>query len=160
MAGPVSLNSLIEALANAVIEAQDRIEQHQISNIRRYFDSDNRPISVFVKTPSTHPDAEEGDETDLRVPLLALVSSNPLRIKDVEITFDADITDVEEPKEDTKSPDQKKWESPLAAKAIQVDMRSGFLRRGGKTAHVVLRVEGVEPTEGMARLMQHLLKLI
>jgi hypothetical protein len=160
MAGQVSLNSLIEALANAVIEAQDRIEQHQISNIRRYFDSDNRPISVFVKTPSTHPDAEMGDETELRVPLLALVSSNPLRIKDVEISFDADITDVDEPQEETTSPDQKNWDSKLAAKAIQVDMRSGFLRRGGKTAHVVLRVEGVEPTEGMARLMQHLLKLI
>jgi hypothetical protein len=39
-------------------------------------------------------------------------------------------------------------------------MRSGFLRRGIKTAHVVLRVEGIEPTEGMARLMQYLLKLI
>jgi len=38
---------------------------------------------------------------------LALVSSNPLRIKDVEISFDADITDVEEPQEDTKSPDVK-----------------------------------------------------
>jgi hypothetical protein len=68
MAGQVSLNSLIEALANAVIEAQDHIEQHQMSNIRRYFEPDNRPISIFVKTPSTHPDAEAGDDTEPKVP--------------------------------------------------------------------------------------------
>ena len=167
MAAQVSLNALIEALANAVIEAQDRIEQHQISNIRRYFDRDNRPVSVFVRMPSLHPNAKVGDETQpgddmlLRVPLLALVSSNPLRIKDVEISFDADIGEISEVAAAEKPADQQKdWDSAAAAKAVQVDVRSGFLWPGRKTAHIVMRVEGAEPTEGMSRLMQHLLKLI
>lgn len=166
MAAQVSLNALIEALANAVIEAQDRIEQHQISNIRRYFDRDNRPVSVFVRVPSVHPEAKVGSETAagddmmLRVPLLALVSSNPLKIKDVEISFDADIGDIAETAAAETPVERKDWEHKGAAKSVQVDVRSGFLWSGRKTAHIVLRVEGAEPTEGMSRLMQHLTKLI
>ena len=161
MAGEVSLNELIEALANAVIEAQDRIEQHQISNLSRYFDEDNRPVSVDVKLPSVDPAADETEDTNYRIPLLALVSSNPLKIKDVEISFDADISAVggQEGKKEGSS-DGKEWRGSDSAKAVQVDMRSGLLKRDRKTAHVVLRVEGGEPTEGMNRLIHHLLKLI
>lgn len=159
MAGEVSLNDLIEALSNAVIEAQDRIEQHQISNISRYFDEDNRPISVNVKLPSLDPNSEEED-VNYRLPLLALVSNNPLRIKDVEISFDADIGEIGGSGESADSNAKKAWSEENAAKAVQVDMRSGLLRKDRKTAHVVLRVEGGDPTEGMSRLIHHLLKLI
>ena len=160
MAGEVSLNDLIEALANAVIEAQDRIEQHQISNISRYFDEDNRPISVDVKLPSLNPKADEDEDVDYRVPLLALVSSNPLRIKDVEISFDTDISELGGI-DQSKPPNGKKgWAEAQETKAVQVDMRSGFFKKDQKTAHVVLKVEGNEPTEGMNRLINHLLKLI
>jgi len=162
MSNRVSLNDLIESMANAVIEAQDQIEQHQIANIRRYFDSDNRPVSVHLRVPSIHPEAEEGAEDHLRIPLLALVSNNPLKIKEVEISFDADITEFEGPADDSndqKSQD-KEWRGKSAAKAIKVDMRSGLLKKDKKTAHVVLKVEGGEPTEGMARLIHELNKFI
>ena len=160
MARQVSLNDLIEALANAVIEAQDRIEQHQISNIRRYFDSDNRPVSVHLRIPSLDPKAEEGAETHYRVPLLALVSNNPLKIKDVEISFDADISEFSELEKEEEPKDTKEWQGKSDGKAVKVDMGSGLLGKGKKTAHVVMRVEGGEPTEGMARLIHELLKLI
>src|SRR5476649_2349091 len=91
MSTPVDLKDLIEALAGAVIEAQDRIEQHQISNLGSYFDSDNRPRSVTIRLPSLSPDADPGDEDLYRAPLLPLVACNPLKIKDVEITFDVDL---------------------------------------------------------------------
>ena len=55
MASNIPLNDLIEALAGAVIEAQDNIEQHQISNLLGYFDSQNRPKSLVVRMPSIHP---------------------------------------------------------------------------------------------------------
>ena len=52
MAGNTPLNHLIEALAGAVIEAQESIEQRQLSNLRRYFDADWRPKSLVVRVPS------------------------------------------------------------------------------------------------------------
>ncbi|CEE22200.1 hypothetical protein XACJK48_2970015 [Xanthomonas citri pv. citri] len=50
----ISLNDLIEALAGAVIDAQDRIEQHQMANLGAFFDEDNRPRSVLIRLPSQH----------------------------------------------------------------------------------------------------------
>ena len=52
MSGTMTFHSLIEALAGAVIEAQDSIEMHQLSNLRDFFDEDNRPRSVTIVGPS------------------------------------------------------------------------------------------------------------
>ena len=128
MAGEVSLNDLIEALANAVIEAQDRIEQHQISNISRYFDEDNRPISVDVKLPSLDPGADEDEDVDYRVPLLALVSSNPLRIKDVEISFDADISQVGDSNQNGDKNVKKGWVGDQESKKVQLTRQRKLLQ--------------------------------
>lgn len=158
MASNIPLNDLIEALAGAVIEAQDNIEQHQISNLLGYFDSQNRPKSLVVRLPSTNPQAEEGSEDYYRAPLLPLVSTNLLKIKDVEITFDVDLGQfTEEPlvlknKADTESGRQE-CETPK--KNIFVDMAGAGKNKGGNI-HVVLRVEGSEPTDGAARLINHL----
>ncbi len=177
MAGQVSFNALIEALAGAVIEAQDRIEQYQIANISRYFDDDNRPVSVNVRLPSVDPAAKPEDEVLYRVPLLALVSSNLLRIKEVEISFDAELGAFTETGAEAPAPPEpetggeeakkaraeaviKEWRARGPGKAVTVDMRAGMFRKKGGTAHVVLKVEGREPTEGMARLIEHLVKLI
>ena len=160
MATQVSLNDLIESMANAVIEAQDRIEQHQITNIKRYFDSDNRPLSVHLRMPSLDPNADENEEQRLRVPLIALVSSNQLKIKEVEISFDAELGEFENGEADEDPAKSKQWSEKGAIKAVKVDMRSGLLKRDKKTAHVVLKVEGGEPTEGMARLIHELNKFI
>lgn len=166
MAKQISLEDLIEALSNAVIEAQDRIEQHQIKNLARYFDADNRPVSVEIILPSALPGQEDG--VPHMVPLLALVATNPLRIKDVEISFDAEIGELGtfaaerdgEPAEPEDTSDEKAWRARVPKRSVKVDMQPGLLRSKGKSAHVVLRVEGCEPTEGMSRLINHLLKLI
>lgn len=158
MASNIPLNDLIEALAGAVIEAQDNIEQHQISNLLGYFDSNNRPKSLIVRMPSIQPQAEEGSEDLYRAPLLPLVSSNMLKIKDVEITFDVDLGQLtEEPaaKADQAIAEDGRQESESPRKSIFVDMAGGKQSKGG-SIHVVLRVESSEPTDGAARLINHL----
>ena len=90
MSSRVDLKELIEALAGAVIDAQDRIEQHQIAKLGQYFDEDNRPRTVVMRLPSMQPDAEPGTEDLYRAPLLGLVPANALKIKDVEMRFDVD----------------------------------------------------------------------
>ena len=161
MASNIPLNDLIEALAGAVIDAQDRIEQHQISNLLGYFDSQNRPKSLVVRLPSIHPQAEEGSEDYYRAPLLPLVSTNLLKIKDVEITFDVDLGQLTEnpagqlAKAETG---EGPLESDARRKDIFVDMAGGLVHKKGGSIHVVLRVEGSEPTDGEARLINHLVQ--
>lgn len=159
MASNIPLDDLIEALAGAVIEAQDNIEQHQISNLLGYFDSQNRPKSLVVRLPSIHPQAEEGSEDFYRAPLLPLVSTNLLKIKDVEITFDVDLGQMtEEPtgQADKASANDKRQEGETSRKNIFVDMAGVGSKNKSGSIHVVLRVEGSEPTDGAARLINHL----
>lgn len=180
MAGPISLHDLIEGVANAVIEAQDRIERHQIGNISQYFDKDDRPVSVFLKLPNPALEPRGGKEADgtdwkkdvqLRVPLLALVHSNLLKIKDVEISLEVDIGDfaatappaaAAPPPERAGTPEAegaaRGWKVVEPQKTLQVDMRSSVVRDRGATASIVLKVEGREPTEGMSRLINQLIK--
>jgi len=163
MATQLSMNELIEALAGAVIEAQDRIERHQISNLASYFDADGRPRSLNLRLPSLHPQAEPGDEETYRAPLLALVSTSLLKIKDVELTFDVDLVDISEPPETAAAAaptlaSEAGGVPPGPKRTAQVDLRAGFLRRRTGSVHVVLRVVGSEPAEGSARLVNHLVQ--
>lgn len=163
MATQTSLNELIEAIAGAVVDAQDRIEQHQMAHLSDFFDEDNRPKSVVIRMPSMQPGAGEGDEDLYRVPILPLVSTNVLRIKDVEIRFDADLgnlVDDAPPTPDDTDPGTapRDWQvRPKASRPhVRVDTSVGAKGRTAGAVHVVLRVEGSEPTDGAARLMNHL----
>ncbi|MFB8924016.1 DUF2589 domain-containing protein, partial [Xanthomonas arboricola pv. juglandis] len=157
----ISLNDLIEALAGAVIDAQDRIEQHQMANLGAFFDEDNRPRSVLIRLPSQHPEAGENDEDLYRAPLLPLVSSNVLRIKDVEISFDAQLGELSELDEAAlpaslavpAAVDDWHPKPPALPGQIGVDLGSNAKSARHSAVHVVLRVEGSEPTEGVARLI-------
>ncbi len=78
------------------------------------------------------------------------MSMNLLKIKDVEISFDAEIGQLESNPAD----DNEKTDKGLP-KSISVDVAGTRQDKGG-SIHVVLRVEGSEPTDGAARLMNHL----
>ncbi|MFC5740926.1 DUF2589 domain-containing protein [Dyella tabacisoli] len=156
-----SLNDLIKALAGAVIEAQDRVTQHQTALLRDYFDADNRPHSVTIRLPSAHPQADENDEDLYRVPLLSLVSTNVLHIKDVEISFDADLGEMTEqapPPGDNGAAPAANWTAhPSSPRTIVgIDTQAATAGRRQGSVHVVMRVEGAEPTDGAARLINHL----
>ena len=86
-----SLHLLIQSIAGAVAEAQDKIQLFQVSTVSKYFDEDNRPVSIDVRLPSTSQDAREGEERVVRVPLLSLVGSRLLAIKDMEISFEVGL---------------------------------------------------------------------
>jgi hypothetical protein len=109
--------------------------------------------------PSLQPHAGEGDEDLYRAPILPLVSTNVLRIKDVEIRFDADIGPLVEgdaPDDDDAHQPQWKGKSAASRPHLRVDPTAGGGEGKSGSVHVVLRVEGSEPTEGAARLMNHL----
>src|SRR5512137_13166 len=134
MADQVSLENLIEGLAGAVVEAQRRIESLQIKNFRSFFDRDNRPEKIDILVPSLHPEAK-GEDVRYRVPLLPLVASSLLRIKEVEISFDADLvrlSNEENEKEKAKGDTSQHDEGVTGTekkKSVTVDMRGGGVFR-------------------------------
>lgn len=184
-----SLDDLIEAIAAAVITAQDRIEKHQIDNLQNYFkrDPENenlvRPLSFQIALPSmgdqpstAEPDGDGPLEDIIVVPLITVIPQNQLRIKDVKITFDAEISHIEPSPYDEQDPADSSLQAEngqqsddpreLVRKVTQkrrkmgVDVSSGLRNKAANTANVVLTVESGEPTEGAARVLHHLTKRI
>jgi hypothetical protein len=164
MAVKESLENLIEGIAGAVVEAQRRIELRQIENLRGFFDKHDRPKAIDIRLPSLDPRAKPGQDDLYRVPLLPLVASSLLRIKEVEISFDADLLGVTEDGNDkTQAKDVENQEQTGRGgkekrKTVSIDMRGGVFRGKAATVHVVLKVEGRELSEGMARLIDRLIQ--
>ncbi|HEU5137494.1 MAG TPA: DUF2589 domain-containing protein [Steroidobacteraceae bacterium] len=159
----MTLQDLLEALASAVIGAQDRIEEHQNASLGSYFDSDNRPKSVLIRLPSLHPGAEEGDEDYYRAPLLSLTSANPLRIREVEIDFDVQLGEISE--EETtdagsgESGDKETsgaWREGTPRKTVQIDLHTAKKGASSSAVHVRVKVENTEITSGLAKLTNQL----
>jgi hypothetical protein len=158
-----SLHHLIHSIAGAVAEAQDKIQRFQISTVRKYFDEDNRPVSIDVRLPSQDADAEQGDERLVRVPLLSLVGSRLLAVKDMEISFEVGLHAEETlaPAEQPAAEDEQAANWPTGThKPLSVDLGVRRNGEGGPLARVTLRVETQPSSEGMARLVQNLDKLI
>jgi hypothetical protein len=169
MADEVSLENLIEGLAGAVVEAQQRIESRQIENFLSFFDRDKRPKTFDILLPSLYPEAkdkEKDKDVRYRVPLLPLVASTLLRIKEVEISFDADLvrlSEEENEKDNTKGDMAKEGETAEGAakrKSVTVEMRgAGVFRKKVGAVHVILKVEGRELSEGLARVVDRLIQV-
>ncbi len=164
MADRASLENLIEGLAGAVVEAQNRIETRQIEIFESFFDEHSRPKTFDVLVPSLHPDRIRED-VRYRVPLLPLVASSLLRIKEVEISFDTDIVgitdDIEGGQPKTAAPSSgEEGTGSKKLRSINLDIRgAGVFRKKAGTAHVVIKVEGRDISEGMARVVDRLLQV-
>ena len=158
-----SFHQLIQSIAGAVAEAQDQIQRYQVSTVRKYFDEDNRPVSVDVKLPSQAHDALAGSERVLRVPLISLIGSRLLTVKDMEITFEVGLgSDEHNADASAKSSDGEDKESwPTGThRPLSVDLGGHRSTEGRPLARVTLKVETQPPSEGMARLIHNLDKLI
>jgi len=160
----LSLKDLIHAIAGAVVEAQDQVQRFQISTVRSYFDENNRPKAVDVRLPSMAHGAGPEDERLVHVPLLSLVGAHLLNIKEVEVEFEVGLGAVDADQADAAPSDTPSAEgaSPGAAshRSLGVDMGASRKRDAGTMARVTLKVETGEQSDGMARLVQHLDKLI
>jgi hypothetical protein len=178
--GILSFSDLVEALARSVAKAQDQVERHQIKNLLNYFDDKFRPKTLEFKVPSRRSDAKPFEEDLYQVPLLALVSINVLKIKDIEIKFSVDMEMTDEPVGEMTeepaaapdsnapvgaapdaSPDESDQHKKMAGfaspmKTLNVSTSTG---RGGGKMRVSLRVTGSEPSEGAARLLDYLAQM-
>ncbi|QDQ86229.1 DUF2589 domain-containing protein [Alcaligenaceae bacterium SJ-26] len=169
LAVKLSLNSLIQGIASAVAQAQERIFRHQAASVLEYFDEQRRPRCVEIRLPvlgPSVPDAPEGDEQWVRVPLLSLVGARQLSIKDMEISFEVGLGNDAEPAPEQNLQTEREAASPWLREtctsplSLAVDLGGASNQGLGSRAKVTIRVESLAPTDGMARLIQQLDKQI
>jgi Protein of unknown function (DUF2589) len=95
----LSLKDVLIALSNAVHEARQSSEQHYQRHLRNnYFNEDGTPI--FKDIPMQRAD---GSWKSLQVPLISLISTEPLQIQQVCFGFEASIVGAPHVKEGSSS---------------------------------------------------------
>ena len=96
------------------------------------------------------------------MPLLSLVGAHLLKIKDVAVEFEVGLGAAEDDTPETESSDnaEKLAAGTARHKTLGVDMNASSKRGTGTMARVTLKVETTTPSDGMARLFQHLDKMI
>jgi len=161
MAISVSLERLVHALSNSVIRAQNLVEKAQLANLRSYFDKDNLPINFDFQLPSMQ---DKNTNDRYRVPLAALVPHGSLVIKEAKINLDVEIGAVEqaEPEAHNVFPDLAdiaKGVEPIRPK-LMIDPETGGIAKksNGNCAHIALTLSSNENTEGLARLLNEIIK--
>lgn len=161
MALSVSLERLVHALSNSIIRAQNLVEKAQIANLRSYFDKENIPISLDLKLPSMQ---HEDMQDTYRVPLAALVPHGSLVIKEAKVDLDVEIGGVTQDTPDPETgfpdlPDIVKGVEPIRPK-LMIDPEAGGVAKSahGNCAHITLTLSSTENTEGLARLLNEVIK--
>jgi hypothetical protein len=166
MAEFVALEALIHAIASAITGAQQEVARANIANLVTYLDPENRPLTLQFRVPSIRPEAGPAEEDVYQAPLLALVQHSMLRIQQAEISFDIELGDLAAPASAPKAKSAaRKAGSPADVLAAEVKRSlnvnpavSATVKQQGTTAHVVLRIENVEPPEGLSRLVMDTIK--
>ena len=162
MASPISLKSLVHAIASAVTSAQSDIEKSQLRQLASYFDEQRRPKMMKFRLPQgavggarTSDDAPDGHL--VAAPLLTLVPQAQLRIKQVDIDFEVELGELSDPIEEDNVSTLDGFTSNY--RVLKVDHAPSLFSRR-KPARVQIKVEAVEPIEGTARLIGELNKLV
>lgn len=162
MALSVSLERLVHALSSSIIRAQNLVEKAQLANLRSFFDKENIPFSIDLKLPSMQHDDESAQDT-YRVPLAALVPHGSLVIKEAKIKLDVEIGSVtQDPEPEEGYPDLvdiAKGKEPIRPRLSIDPEAGGIAKKGhGNTAHITLTLSATENTEGLARLLNEVIK--
>jgi hypothetical protein len=159
----LSLHKLVTSLANAVMEAQTRVEHFQIAALRSYFHPDGKPMTMPVKLPPNSQSQGER-EVALDVPVIALVGANVLRIKEFDIEFAVHLHEVGDTTQTLAGALQQSASGNAAAslshahthEPLLVDTNLSGTTQESTEAKIRIKVEGIEQTEGLARLLHHL----
>ncbi|HYZ21444.1 MAG TPA: DUF2589 domain-containing protein [Rhodopila sp.] len=177
---------MVTALANAVTEAQTRVERYQVAAIKSYFKEDGHPETLTIKLPRLGSHADVGEEVTLDVPILALVGTNVLKIREFEVDFTVQLASVGAsvptlsgrmnntllrsqadaaasaavPDATGPKPAQAAAESdpanPTFHEPLLIDLKAASAGPTGASAKVRVKVESQDQTEGVARLLNHL----
>jgi hypothetical protein len=162
MANSNSLEDIVRAIAQSIMQAQHMVEKEQVSNFATFFTENREPTSIDIRLPATHSTAQPDDMLHYRLPLLSLVPHSSLVIGEAEIDLDLELGSFEEVDRDSANEaimNQTGKAAPAEKKAmLMVSASSASKNTSRSIAHIKLKLQATEKTEGLARLLDDVVK--
>lgn len=163
MAILTSLEDMVRAIAGSIMNAQHMVEKAQLANIATFFDDQHKPTMLAVELPALHSSAPPGAHQVYQVPVLSLVPHGSLVIGEAEVDLDVEIGAFEHHEREHAHDgliDQMGRAAPAEKKAgLMINPGAGTLAaKHGTAAHIKLRLVAVEKSEGLARLLNDVVK--
>ena len=142
-----NLDDLLQAIHDAVIEAQTITEKQHIRQLQKYFNEDGTAQMLTIRVPSMKHDAADNETETLHVPMITLVPPSAIRIKQMKVDFKVALGSL-----DTKND----------CKTLRVDIggSGGLFGKTQNTANVEITFMGTDPPESFLRINDHLVKSI
>lgn len=142
-----NLEDLLQAIHDAVLEAQIISEKQHINQLQKYFNEDGTAQMLTIKVPSMHPGSTAGETETLQVPLITLVPPSAIKIKRMKVDFKVGLGRIAETDR---------------VKALQIDMggSGGLFGKRENTANIEITFVGSDPPESFLRINDHLVKTI
>ncbi|MFC0697305.1 DUF2589 domain-containing protein [Paraburkholderia humisilvae] len=154
----------MRAIAQSIMQAQHMVEKEQVSNFATFFTDDRQPTTIDIQLPATHSTAKPDDMVHYRLPLLALVPHSSLVIGEAEVDLDLELGDFEEVDRASDSDNdailtQTGKAAPAKKRAtLMVSASSATKSASRSIAHIKLKLLAAEKTEGLARLIDDVIK--
>lgn len=137
----------MEAIHDAVLEAQTITEKQHINQLQKYFNEDGTAQMLTIRVPSLNPEAAEGETETLQVPMITLVPPSAIKIRRMKVDFQVALGGIENRRD---------------SKVLRVDIggSGGLFGKSQNTAHVEITFVGTDPPESFLRINDHLVKSI
>lgn len=163
MAILTSLEDMVRAIAGSVMNAQHMVEKAQLANIASFFNDLHQPTAIELELPAIHSSAAPDAHYLYRVPVISLVPHSSLVIGEAEIELDVELGAFEQHERSGVHEgiiDQLGRAAPAEKKAgLMVNPSAGGLAdKAGNAAHIKLKLVATEKSEGLARLVNDVVK--
>jgi hypothetical protein len=163
MAILTSLEDMVRAIAGSVMNAQHMVEKAQLANIATFFDDAHKPSVIELELPAVHSNAPPDSHYLYHVPVISLVPHSSLVIGEAEIELDVELGAFEEQERENVHEginDQLGRAAPNEKKAtLMVNPANGGLAgKSGNAVHMKLKLVATEKSEGLARLVNDVVK--
>ncbi len=156
-----SLERLVHAITDSLIQAQSLVEKSHISNLRSYFDETNKPLNFDIAIPSLH---ETDQHVTYRVPAVSLVPHSSLAIKEAKVEMDIEIGEISQDmptgnEYPTLAEIISGKEDPVRPR-LSINPEGGGVakKNNGNVAKLTLELSSVEPPEGLVRMLNEIIK--
>ena len=138
-----SLDSVLRAIHNSVIEAQKLTQAQHERQIKHFFEEDGgHPKGMTIQVPDTRPDAK-GTTREVEVPILALAPPTSIRMKEVSVDLTLNIQGFDPGARHIAQGETEENSGP-----IQVE----FAKDGDTQVRIVF--EGAEAPEALHRIAE------
>lgn len=144
-----TLSDIARGVQHAVNTAQEILELHYVRLLGRYFDEDNNPKMVRLRT---------AQDTIVEVPLISLISPHELKLDELTMGLSLRIDETK-----VKRIPRKEGE-PIERTSFQISVGGGNTGDGAVRDHNMIDIKMVfksgDPPEGVSRIVEEFTKKI